>query len=308
MLTDRGLAYTAQFTCRVFDPSNPQANIWTSTTLEDWTTKDDDCRSFKAKGVSVMLNDDNTAYTLKITVNPQTIVNFTMTRNSPGFKIGRDGATLFGPDKAKPWGSMKHLFWPRCTVDGVILVNGAPLDVKGRGLFIHALQGMKPHHAARKWNFCNFQGKTFSATMMEFTTPESYGNTTINVGGIAKEGIIVAATVDNEAKHVASKEDTETGWQQPTEMQFLWRGVETAEHDSSRRAVSANLSLQSETLLERVDVLAEIPPWLKKVVHGVSGTRPFIYQYAKPATLELKIADEVVKDEGMLFVEATFIS
>ncbi|ORY81328.1 Svf1-like-domain-containing protein [Protomyces lactucae-debilis] len=292
-----GLAYTAQFTCRVFDPSNPQANIWTSTTLEDWNTKDDACRSFKAKGVSVMLNEDNTAYTLKITVNPQTIVNFTMTRVSPGFKIGADGATLFGPDKAKPWGSMKHLFWPRCKVEGVILVNGAPVDVKGRGLFIHALQGMKPHHAARKWNFCNFQGKDLSATMMEFTTPESYGNTTINVGGLAKEGVVLAATIDNEVRHNATKLDEETGWQQPTEMVFSWRGVETAEHSEARRPVTAHLSLQSETLLERVDVLAEIPPWLKKVVHGVSGTRPFIYQYAKPATLEVQIGDEKVTDE-----------
>lgn len=42
---------------------------------------------------------------------------------------------------------MRHAFWPRCQVEGNIITPAGPLDVKGRGFFVHALQGMKPHHA-----------------------------------------------------------------------------------------------------------------------------------------------------------------
>jgi hypothetical protein len=68
-------------------------------------------------------------------------------RTTPGFVAGKDGKTLYGTDPKNPWGSMKHAFWPRCSVEGEIVTKDGPIDFKGRALFIHALQGMKPHHA-----------------------------------------------------------------------------------------------------------------------------------------------------------------
>lgn len=254
------------------------------------------------------LSDDNKTYKLKITVNPETIVDLTMTRVTPAFKIGKDGYTIFGTDTAKPWGTMRHLFWPRCTVDGVILIKGVPLDVTGRGEFIHALQGMKPHHAARQWNFANFQGSKISATMMEFTTPESYGSTKVNVGGIAMDEQILAATVQNVASHLESKTDPDTEWPEPTKMRFEWNGVTAMPRDSTQPKVHAVIEQTLASRLERVDVLAEIPPWLKKIAHGVSGTKPFIYQYAEKAKISITVGEEIIEDEGTLFIEATFIS
>lgn len=301
------MQYTAQFTCRVFNPKVPEENVWTSTSLEDYSTEHDDHRTFSAKGVKVTLSDDNMTYKLKITVNPDTIVDFEITRETPALKIGKDGYTIFGTDTEKPWGTMRHLFWPRCSVNGVILLKGVPLDVKGRGEFIHGLQGMKPHHAARRWNFANFQGSKLSATMMEFTTPESYGSTTVNVGGIAMNGKILCATIDNVAEHVATEIDQDTEWPEPKRIKFEWRGV-TAEQIEPRIKVHAIIEQELTRRLERVDVLAEIPPWLKKIAHGVSGTKPFIYQYAEQAKITVYIGDEVVEDQGTLYSEATFIS
>ena len=231
-----------------------------------------------------------------------------MTRLTPAFKIGKDGYTIFGNDIEKPWGTMRHLFWPRCSVEGVILIKGVPLDVKGRGEFIHALQGMKPHHAARRWNFANFQGEKVSATMMEFTTPESYGSTKVNVGGIALEDKVLSATIDNTVQHLETKIDPDTDWPEPTRIEFNWSGVEASSSNSSKRNVKAVIKQDLEERLERVDVLAEIPPWLKKIAHGVSGTRPFIYQWAKQATIQITVGDETIEDKGTLYVEATFIS
>lgn len=51
---------------------------------------------------------------------------------------------------------MSHSFWPRCTVEGTITTPGQAYDMAGRGVFIHALQGMKPHHAGKKIFFSHY--------------------------------------------------------------------------------------------------------------------------------------------------------
>ena len=74
---------------------------------------------------------------------------------------------------------------------------------------------MKPHHAASKWTFVNFQGPTYSAIMMEFTTPPSYDSTVVNVGGIVKDGEIITGGSTNSAAHTKIKEDPENEWPEP---------------------------------------------------------------------------------------------
>jgi len=77
----------------------------------------------------------------------QALVSIVVTRLSPGFKIGKDGRTLYGTDKANPWGEIKHLFWPRNKVEGTFVIKGKSINFSGHGAFIHGLQNMKPHHA-----------------------------------------------------------------------------------------------------------------------------------------------------------------
>ena len=93
------------------------------------------------------LSEDGTSYTVKSATNNASIVNLTITRTAPGFQVGKDGKSSFGTDPQKPWGSMRHAFWPRCSAEGVIITKDGNIDFKGRALFVHALQGMKPHHA-----------------------------------------------------------------------------------------------------------------------------------------------------------------
>jgi len=173
---------------------------------------------------------------------------------------------------------MRHLFWPRAHVSGSVISNGHVIDVKGLGMYIHAVQGMKPHHAACKWNFGNFQGKNISAFMMEFTTPPSYGSQVVNVGGIVKEdGSLVAAMVENAAIHKTVEKDEETGWDAPTSLELSWMGQTKDGVD-----VTAITESDLKNKVERVDVLAEIPAVIKAFIAGVAGTRPFIYQVLYP--------------------------
>ena len=76
----------------------------------------------------------------------------------------------------------------------------------------------------------------------------------------------------------------------PHEIAFEWSGPPIGHPRSSKDLVKASIHLnvtsetstpqkyKSKGLVERVDVLAEIPYLVKKVVNVVAGTKPYIYQ------------------------------
>ena len=234
--------------------------------------------SFYADGCAISLSEDGASYSVKSATNEASIVNLTFSRTAPGFHVGRDGRTIFGTDLQHPWGSMRHAFWPRCHVEGSIITKNGDIDFKGRGFFVHALQGMKPHHAAARWNFVDFQSPTFSAVMMEYTTPPSYGSTVVNVGGIVKDGEIICAGTANSAEHTEVKEDPENDWPEPSAAKFIWNGK-----TKDGRPVSAELAGQLGERLDKIDVLAKIPGFVKTLVGGVVGTKPYVYQVSSSA-------------------------
>lgn len=201
------------------------------------------------------------------------VVNLTIKRVAPGFQVGTTGKTLFGTDLENPWGSMRHAFWPRCAAEGTIMTQEGPIDFKGKACYIMALQGMKPHHAAAKWDFVNFQGPTHSAVVMQFTTPPSYGSTVVTVGGIAKDGEIVVAGADLTVTHVMTKTDPDNGWPEPETVKFTWSGT-----SKPGKEVNASLEGSFGQRIDRVDVMAEVPQFVKTIVGGVAGTKPYIYQ------------------------------
>ncbi|EDN92633.1 hypothetical protein SS1G_08496 [Sclerotinia sclerotiorum 1980 UF-70] len=280
-------------------------NLWSSNQLSNVEFSNDKT-CYYADDVAIDLSEDGTEYTIKSMANEASIVNLTVTRVAPGFHVGKDGKSYYGTDPKAPWGSMRHAFWPRTITKGSIITKDGSIDFKGKALFIHALQGMKPHHAAAKWNFVNYQGPQFSAIMMEYTTPPAYGSTVVSVGGIVKDGEIICAGAGNTAKHTKVRNDQNAGWPEPEAVKFDWNGK-----TKDGKSVSGLIETDLEERLDRVDVMAEVPGFVKKIVGNVAGTRPYIYQYCprnKPTTLVLKIGDEEITEEGTLYTEATFIS
>lgn len=309
---------TAQFNCKLFYPNNEKPALWASDPLSNYSF-DNAQHSFYADGLSVELSEDGSFYTIKSAVNSGSMVNVKFARAAPGFMGGRDGTTNFGTDPKQPWGSMHHHFWPRASAEGSIITKEGEVKVNGRGMFSHALQGMKPHHAgksfswlcsyswltslASRWNFVNFQSPSFSAILMEFTTPPSYGSTVVRVSGIATEGNLLIAGIDGEAKHIATKQDSDNDWPEPTSTSYHWVG-KTADG----KEVTAELAGDLGPRLDRVDVMAEVPGFVKAIVATAAGTKPYIYQYAPKLTIKVKVGDEVKEEEGTLFTEATFVS
>lgn len=108
---------------------------------------------------------------------------------------------------------------------------------------------------------------------MEFTTPPSYGSTVVNVGGVVKDGEIISAGATNSATHLESAQDTENDWPEPTSARFVWDGKTKDDKD-----FHAELEGSLGKRLDRVDVMAEVPGFVKAIVGSVAGTRPYIYQ------------------------------
>ncbi|PVH95673.1 survival factor 1 [Periconia macrospinosa] len=298
-----GLRITTQFNCKIFAPDNAKPYIWTSDALSNHGF-DEEQYSFYADSLSVELSEDGSVFTIKSAINENSMVDVKITRTAPGFVGGKDGVTNYGTDPKAPWGSMRHAFWPRASVEGRIITKEGELNMKGRAMLSHALQGMKPHHAAARWNFVNFQSPTYSAILMEFTTPSSYGSTVVRVSGIATDGkLLFANTNSGHVKHVETKEDAETLWPEPTVVSYAWEG-----QTEDKKEASALLEGSLGSHWDRVDVMAEVPGFVKTIVASAAGTKPYIYQYRPKLTLELKVGDETKKEEGLAFIEATFVS
>lgn len=111
---------------------------------------------------------------------------------------------------------------------------------------------------------------------MEYTTPPSYGSTIVSVGGIAKDGEIVVAGPVKPAIHVESAEDTYNDWPEPKSIKFTWDGK-----SKDGKAVEAVLEGSLGERLDRVDVMAEVPGFIKSIVGSVAGTKPYIYQVSE---------------------------
>jgi hypothetical protein len=144
----------------------------------------------------------------------------------------------------------------------------------------------------------------YSNVIMEFTTPASYGNTVVRVGGIATEGkLLYAGTTGLSVEHTEKKQDSENDWPEPSAVKCHWEGK-----TDDGKEISADLTSSLGPRYDRVDVMAEVPGFVKTIVASAVGTKPYIYQFAPKATIEVKVGDEIQREEGNLFMEATFIS
>lgn len=271
-----------------------------------------DKRSSKADQFSVTHSpasgDSAEKYSINANLGDDLQIGLTVSRlaSAEGFKLAQ-GESHFGTDPTKADGYVVHRFWPRTTCSGHVIRAGRAIEANGVGMFVHAIQGMRPNLVAARWNFADFQSKSedVSAIQMEFTTTSAYGRegagsggVTVNVGGVVVGGKLVCVTgetiwpgdslvdapVQSRAIHLEPVLDPETGYKQPTRVRFTWKGPALGEQGDVKAEIETDVGNPSapKGLLEKVDVLAEIPQALKLVVNYVAGTKPYIYQVCFP--------------------------
>ncbi|KAF9450898.1 survival factor 1 [Macrolepiota fuliginosa MF-IS2] len=346
-----------QFNCKVHDTKTGQ-HIWKSIHVNNFVTPPPglDKRSSKADEFSIThkSHPDNTdfpeSYTIRANLGQDMQISLELKRYSgvPGFKVGKGpkgGYSYFGTDPTKPDGFVIHRFWPRLLAEGHFVHNGKAEVVEGPGMFVHAIQGMRPNLVASAWNFVHFQSPALggvSAIQMEFKTIDQYGKrgagsgyVVVNVGSLVVGNKLVAVTaetiwpnedpspgeaaVKSKVVHLKPENDPDTGYNKPNEISFEWKGtslVPDAPGDITASQLAGLGSVaEPRGLVEKVDVLAEIPYVVKMAVSYVAGTKPYIYQWFNPATLKITGPEALaaglsqgVEVEGMLYNEATFIS
>lgn len=368
-----------QVTFKYFNPKTNQ-KIWKSVNVTKFTTpppegfrnKKWDKRSSKSDQYSALfetLDDGSEKYTIEANMSDDLQLAYTFTRPAAakGWKLGSGpagGKSIFGANPNSPDGYVVHRFWPTAKSTGHFIIKGQAIDAEGQGMFVHAIQGMRPNLVASKWNFCNFQSQDLGgvqAIMMEFTTTSDYGGAsaggqtksgsesagresmTVNIGSITVGGELVAVTAatrgskssssdpskgsQSSVKHLDRILDNDTGYLAPQSIQFTWEGPQLTSTGGDRKGDTSKLVRAStkvelgkpypvseaKGLVDKVDVLAEIPYMVRKVVNYVAGTKPYIYQTLNPASLSLTVpaGDHAVdgqKVEGSLFEEHTFIS
>ena len=157
--------------------------------------------------------------------------------------------------------------------------------------------------AAAKWNYCNFHSPNYSAILMNYTTPPSYGETDVTVGGIIKNDQILftGASPDTKFEHTEVQGDPENDWPAPGAVKFSWQGT------TSEGKVGYAVLEGPTPKTDRIDVMGEMPKFIKQIVAGAAGTKPYIYQYTPRMKLKVNVGDDEIEEEGQLFMEATFI-
>ncbi|KAJ4477170.1 survival factor 1 [Lentinula aciculospora] len=346
-----GLWYpTIQFTCKIYD-TKTQKITWKSINVSNFTCPPPglDKRSCKADEFSYTHkskpgSDYPESYTVQANPAPDVQIFLELTRPAsvPGWKIGsgdEGGYSQFGPDTSNPDGYVIHRFWPVLKASGHIVLGGKATPVEGRGMFVHAIQGMRPDLVATAWNFGHFQSPDLggvSAIQMEFTTTKSYGRkgagsggVIVNIGSLVVGEKLVAVTaetkypneksdadslVKSRVTHLRPILDPDTGYQKPCELLFEWAGPSLVTDKPGTYNASLNVDVgdveQPKGLIEKVDFLAEVPKVLKMAVSYVAGTKPYLYMWINPSKLVITEpgSDAPVEASGYMYNEATFIS
>jgi hypothetical protein len=363
---------TIQFTCKIFDPKTGE-RIWKSVNVSNFVTPPPglDKRSCKADEFSITHKtapgtDFPESYTIRANLAADLQVSFDITRPAsiPGCKLGKGpkgGYTYFGPDQENADGYVVHRFWPRFNATGHVIHAGKASTLQGPGVFIHAIQGMRPNLVASAWNFADFHSDLHggvSAIQMEFKTCDSHGRkgagsggVYVNVGSLVIGGKLVSMTAETKwpdeeptekavisrATHLNVAPDPETGYKIPTEILFEWQGPSVITNVPGPVKAKVQFGVGTveapKGLIEKVDVLAEIPYVVKIAVNYVAGTKPVIYQvrdslhslsttkfvffiqWINPATLTITGPDSLLPGllgglevPGTMYNEATFIS
>lgn len=309
---------TIQFTCKIYNP-NTKETVWRSINVNNFVTPPPglDKRSCKADEFSITCKPTTDpahpeTYVIRANLSDDLQVSLDVLRPAsvPGFKVGqgpKGGFSYFGPDVNKPDGYVVHRFWPHTIANGHIIRKGQASTIKGIGMFVHAIQGMRPNLVASRWNFANFQSSAHggvSAIQMEFTTLDTHGRhgagsggVTVNVGSLVLGGKLAVVTAETKwpdevaeesapvisrVTHVEPVQDADTGYRKPRALDFRWAGpsILTVPQGTITASLSVDVGdlAHPKGLIEKVDVLAEIPYVIKTMVNYVAGTKPYIYQ------------------------------
>ncbi|GAN08671.1 survival factor 1 [Mucor ambiguus] len=297
---------TVSFTCRFYDPTS-NTNKFKNFNQASEFTLSEDRRSVKTEFFNITLDPTLSKFKISIT-HPDLIVDLDYSRFDKGFKVGEGKTYLGGTDQSSAAGIVSHKFWPRCYAKGTIIIEKQLHEVDAHGMFIHAIQGMQPQLIASKWNFVDFQAEHAALSMMQFTTTKQYGGVEVNQGSIVLHDKLISVCIENNVEMMDLKKDDETEYDIPQRVKLTWKGKTLKESETDEvKDVSVVMIVNLKNLIDKIDILSEIPWFLKKLVQTFV-VKPYIYQWIDDATAEITVGDEKFECPGRCYQELVFVS
>ncbi|KAG6817688.1 hypothetical protein H0H87_005447 [Tephrocybe sp. NHM501043] len=297
-----GLWYpTIQFVFKFHDPKTKET-VFKSIKVNNFVTPPPglDKRSSKADEFSITYkhtpgSDHPESYTVLANLAEDLQVSLDIQRPAvvPGWKVGngpKGGFSYFGPDPEKAEGYAIHRFWPHCKALGHVVRSGRVATYQGASMMVQAIQGMRPNLLAASWNFGNFQSEEHggvSAIQMEFKTCNSHGRkgagsggVWVNVGSLVVGGKLASVTAETKwpgepasetvvsrTTHLNPVLDEDTGYNMPRQILWEWQAPSILADAPGSLKAKLHVDLgdldSPKGLIEKVDVLAEIPTVVK---------------------------------------------
>nr|KAJ3401601.1 putative cell survival pathways protein [Polyrhizophydium stewartii] len=211
-----------------------------------------------------------------------------------------DGKTLYTPGNPAN-GYIAARFVPKSKVTGTLIIDGKSHEAAGHGVFSHVIQS-PPQNVAR-WNYANLQNEKDALILYQYHLPKGkYPQDVVSQGVLVLDNKIIAVTVANHTVFNGTAVDSFSGYHVPKAVTHVWEGTTRA-----GEPVRVELALKLDRMLDKIDVLAELPFLVRKFIQTFI-TAPFVYQWLENAEAKITIGGKESTIKGLAFHENTFMS
>ncbi|KAJ3402164.1 hypothetical protein CcCBS67573_g05475 [Chytriomyces confervae] len=293
-----GLSPSVGLACRAYYPNGTKF----SKSLEysgSLLKLSNDNLNAECEELSIVRDNVSKKYTVKFNVSPEVVFNVTFEPIVPAFKVN-SGKILFG--KTEKDGSVEACFCPKARLSGSVTLNGVTREAQGHGLFHHVVQ-VKPQ-ALSKWNFINFQSEDGALMLYEFEQKVDGGIQVFSQGCLVHENKLIAVTTKNRGVHVQTQRDESSGYEPPSQIYTIMTGKKLEEPTTPIKIEYSSLLTHK---LDRIDLLAELPFLLRKLIQTFI-TAPFLFSwFQRRAIVKVTTGNDITEIQGDAFVECTFL-
>ena len=263
-----------------------------------WTTDDQEHPRF-------VFTHKNDAFRMTLELEP----------TEPPIQVGQ-GETRYGAKGSD--GYLLFQFVPCVKMRGEFQADGGDKQVlDGRGIIIHQFQGVRPNIASTRFDVTYFSqvshqrqaddddedSRDIDLFMVQFRTPQRYGNYTINVGFMTDRESLVALSTGRADMLGDPIPDQQSGYKLPSEIAYTWQGRNVK---GKSFAVSGNYRPREP--IASISVLDTMPFFIRKAVQLLVA-KPHIYKFVDEAEFMVRVEGEAdVCLRGSLYHEISFVN
>ncbi|KAM0684206.1 putative cell survival pathways protein [Mitosporidium daphniae] len=218
----------------------------------------------------------------------------------------RDGIVEFQSSKAS--GSFSFKYAPQFVFTGSIEAEGLPKrPISGMASLNLVTQLIEPHLAASKWCFFYFVAKgkerlTFS--LLHFLTTALFHKKDFSQGILTIDGKVIGLTLNNSITFIKQKITEQSGgYALPSQIHLVFDGIGPGGSTDVWR-LEAHIPL--ETCVDRLDLLAHIPYFIRKVIQALLS-KPYCFQWFDDIKITLTRQGKPQFYEGKIFSEVLYI-